>query len=123
MGLSWQAMAPPLNPPDEAGLPEAYAAEIAAGYWETDPWLALALMWEAFAATLPPEPVVVSVSTGAQTVGYSGGGGGPFAQALARAEWFRGQRGSLVSIQLGRGGGPGEPWPADWWQRNYGDPP
>lgn len=124
MGLSWRLWAPPLDPPAEGGLPEAYAEEIAAAYWAADQWLALALMWEAYAASLPPEPAVVSVSTGVQSVGYSGGGGGQFAQAMARAQWFRSQMGSLKSVPL-RVAEPeaAEPWPVDWWQRNYGEPP
>jgi hypothetical protein len=100
VGLSWRAWAPPLDPPVEGALPEVYAAEIASLYWQADPWLCLALMWEAYAATLPTEAAVVSVSTGVQSVGYAAGRGA-FDQAMARAQWFREQRGQLVSVPAG----------------------
>jgi hypothetical protein len=123
VGVSWRAWAPPLNPPDERGLPEAYAEEVAALYWLTDPWLAAAMMWEAYAAGLPPEAPVVQVATGVQSVTYGAGGGGAWAQAMARAEQFRAMRGSLHSVPLRLSVPPGpEPWPDDWWQRDYDDP-
>jgi hypothetical protein len=121
VGLSWQLWAPPLDPPDEGGLPALYAQEIADKFWTSDPWLALALMWESYAATLPPAPEVVSVSTGVQTVGYASPGG-PFALAMARAQWFRDQRGSLVSVPLTTGP-PLDLWPVDYWQRDLEHPP
>jgi hypothetical protein len=124
VGLSWRLWAPPLDPPDERGLPEVYAQEVADAYWQADPWLCLALMWEAYAASLPPEPAVTSVSTGVQQVVYREGvGGGAFALAMARAQWFRDQRGSLISLPVKVARPEGGELPVDWWQRNLCDPP
>lgn len=96
----WELWAPPLNPPVAAGLPVDVAERIAASWWHVDNYLAMALIWEAYAATLPPEPSVRSVATGAQSVVYSAGGGGEFGLATARASWFRSRAGSLVSVPL-----------------------
>jgi hypothetical protein len=120
VALDWRLWAPPLDPPTEGGLPEAAAQQIAGALWDDDPWLCLALMWEAYALTLAPEPAVASVSTGAQSVSYAAPGG-PFGLAMARAQWFRDQRGSLGSVPL-RLRPPPPPLPFDWWQRNYDDP-
>lgn len=121
MPVSWQLWAPPLDPPVSGGLPMALAEEIAAAYWRRNPWLAAALMWEHYAAMQPPEPQVVSVSTGVQSVAYSAPGS-RFALAMARAQWFRDQMGSLFSVPLEVAPLDAEPWPVDWWQRNYDDP-
>ena len=61
-------------------------------------------MWTAYAATLDPEPAVASVTTGAQSVVYSGAaGGGDFGKAAARANWHRDQRGAQsVPVELAR---------------------
>jgi hypothetical protein len=99
----WQAWAPPLDPPTAGGLALAGAETIAQAWWEHDPHLAAALMWEAYAATLPPAPAPASVSTGVQQVVYSRGGqGGQLGAALARAEWHRSFT-SAVSVPLLRG--------------------
>ena len=52
---SW---APPLDPPTPGGLAAADAEAIALAWWHDDPHLAAALMWEPYAATLPPAPAV-----------------------------------------------------------------
>ena len=49
----WEAWAPPLNPPAAGGLPVDQAQAIADAWWEEDPHLGAALMWESYAATLP----------------------------------------------------------------------
>jgi hypothetical protein len=83
----WASWAPPLDPPTAGGLNADEAERIAAAWWADDPHRAAALMWESYAATLDPEPSVASVTTGAQSVVYSGGGGGAFGKASARAAW------------------------------------
>ena len=51
---------------------------------------------------LDPEPAVASVTTGAQSVVYSGAaGGGEFGKAAARAQWHHEQRGAQsVPVEL-----------------------
>lgn len=94
---SWETWAPPLVPPAEAGLPRDEAEAIAAVWWRCDPHMAAALMWESYAATLPPEAPLSSVQTGVQSVTYAG----PFAgTALARAAWHRSLAGNLMSVPL-----------------------
>ena len=86
----WESWAPPLNPPATGGLPEAEAQAIADAWWELDPHLAAALMWEHYAATLPMTPTVSQVATGAQSVSYSPAlPGGDYGLAMARAAWHR----------------------------------
>ena len=122
MPIPWQIWAPPLDPPAEDGLPQELAEEIAATWWDSDPWLAAALMWEAYALMQQPTPSVASVSTGAQTVSYNPPGG-RWALAMARADWFRQQRGNLISVPL-EVVTPGDQLaPLDWWQRNLEVPP
>lgn len=97
----WQQWAPPLDPPTEGGLPERTAQAIYDAIWPADPYLAAAMMWESYAATLPTEASVVQVATGAQSVTYAAGtGGGAFGLAIARAKWFRSMAGSLTSVEL-----------------------
>lgn len=98
-GPPWEAWAPPLAPPASGGLPVDQAQAIAEACWAEDPHLAAALMWEAYAATLPPEPVVSQVTTGVQSVSYSSPGG-LFGTAMARAAWFRSMAGTLASVPL-----------------------
>jgi hypothetical protein len=101
-------------------LPIAIGQEIAELYWSANPHLAAALMWEYYAAMLAPSPSVASVSTGVQSVAYTGPGGA-FGLAVARAEWHRSQLGDLASVPVVVGPG-GANWPPDWWQRNLDDP-
>lgn len=112
----WELFAPPLCPPVDGGLPRCSAEAIAAEWWADDPYLCAALMWEAYAASIPPEPVVSQVSTGAQSVSYSSPGGA-FGLAMARAAWFRSMAGTLGSVPLAlapvRVTGGGEP---TWWE-------
>ena len=98
----WLAWAPKLDPPTAGGLPYSQAEAIAAACWDDDPHLAAELMWTAYAATLDPEPAVASVTTGAQSVVYSGAaGGGDFGKAVARAAWHRDRRGAQsVPVEL-----------------------
>ena len=98
----WEAWAPPLDPPTAGGLPYEQAERIATACWDEDPHLCAELMWTAYAAQLPPEAAVASVTTGAQSVVYSGAaGGGDFGKAAARAAWHRDQRGAQpVPVQL-----------------------
>lgn len=66
------------------------AQAIADAWWDDDPHLAAALMWESYAATLPPELAVAQVSTGAQSVSYGRATpGGELGAALTRAAWHR----------------------------------
>ena len=104
----WEAWAPPLDPPTAGGLPYGQAEAIASAAGRR-PHLAAELMWTAYAAQLAPEPAVASVTTGAQSVVYSGAaGGGDFGKAAARAAWHRDQRGAqsvpveLASVPPGR---------------------
>lgn len=97
----WEAWAPPLDPPATGGLPAADAELIAAAWWHRDPHLCAALMWESYAATLPPASAVSQVQTGAQSVTYSPAApGGELGAALARAAWHRSHVGTLVSVPL-----------------------
>ncbi len=43
---SWESWAPPIAPPADGGLDRAEAESIAAAWWECEPHLAAALMWE-----------------------------------------------------------------------------
>jgi hypothetical protein len=100
-GPGWQAWAPPLDPPTPGGLPEHAARAIAARWWDDDPHEAAALMWEAYAAMLPPQPTVAQVATGAQSVSYSPPvPGGEYGLAVSRAAWHRSMAGSLGSVRL-----------------------
>jgi hypothetical protein len=100
-GIAWQKWAPPLEPPTAGGLPEEEAQRIADAYWDDDPHLAAALMWEAYAAILPPTPTVAQVATGSQSVSYSPPRpGGEYGTAIARAEWHRSFLGTLASAPL-----------------------
>jgi hypothetical protein len=98
----WQAWAPPLDPPTSGGLPLDQAQAIAEAVWDDDPHLCAALMWESYAAMLPPTPVVSAVSTGAQSVSYSPAAPvGDAGLAIARADWHRSfVTGQLVSVPL-----------------------
>lgn len=118
--IPWQAWAPPLDPPTPTGLPEDQAQCIADAYWSDSPHLAAALMWEAYAATLPPSPAVSQVQTGAQSVAYSPAAPvGEYGLAMSRAAWHRSfVTGTVVSVPL-ETAIPGQlPLPLDWWQRN-----
>jgi hypothetical protein len=98
---SWQDWAPPLDPPTAGGLPEAQGQAIADTYWAPDPHLAAALMWEAYAATLPQTPAVAQVATGSQSVSYQPPApGGEYGQAVARAAWHRSFGGTLATVRL-----------------------
>jgi len=117
MPALWELWGPPLDPPNAGGLPRQAAVEIAACYWHQDPHLAAALMWEAYAAMLPMEPAVRSVSTGAQSVTYDTGWTG---RALAKAAWHRSMAGNLATVEVElappmglHDGGLEWPWP-DW---------
>jgi hypothetical protein len=96
------------------------AEAIAADWWSRDPWLCQALLWEAYALQMPAEAAVSAVSTGVQSVSYSQPGS-RWALAMARAEWFRSQRGSLFSVPL-EVGPPGVGVPVDWWERDLEHP-
>jgi hypothetical protein len=97
----WEAWAPPLDPPTAGGLPYGQAEAIAAACWDEDPHLCAALQWEHYAAQLVPEAAVASVTTGAQSVVYSGAaGGGDFGKAAARAAWHRSLRPTLASVPV-----------------------
>lgn len=100
----WLAWAPPTDPPTTGGLPYSQAEAIAAACWPEDPHLCAAIQWEHYAAQLAPEPAVASVTTGAQSVVYSGAaGGGDFGKAAARAAWHREQRGAQsMPVELAR---------------------
>lgn len=102
-GPSWESWAPPLFPPADGGLPVDDAQAIAAAWWDDDPHLAAALMWESYAATMPPALAVAQVSTGAQSVSYGRATpGGDLGAAMARAAWHRSFT-TGVSVPLVRG--------------------
>jgi hypothetical protein len=87
---AWASWAPPLDPPAPGGLAADDAAQIAEAWWDDDPHLAAALMWEAYAATLPPAAPVSQVATGSQSVTYSPASPpGEYGLAIGRAEWHR----------------------------------
>jgi hypothetical protein len=97
----WRVWSPPLDPPTAGGLPYADAELIADLHWADDPHLCAALMWESYAATLPPGSAVSQVQTGAQSVTYSPAmPGGEYGQAISRATWHRSFLGNLVSVPL-----------------------
>jgi hypothetical protein len=99
--VEWHSWAPPIDPPTAGGLPEAEAEAIADAWWPGDPHRCAALMWESYAATLPPSAAVSSVSTGAQAVTYNPPlPGGEFGLAVGRAAWHRSMLGSLGSAPL-----------------------
>ena len=120
-------MGSPSGPTHRGGLPADVAQQIADAFWATDPHLAAALMWEAYAAMLPPAPAVASVSTGAQSVSYSPPvAGGDFGLAMGRAEYHRSLMCSMDTAPLevaDPGAVPGvnapPPWaswpPGSWW--------
>ena len=100
--IPWQAWAPPVDPPTAGGLPVDQAQCVADTWWAVDQHYAAALLWEAYAAMLPPTPAVAAVSTGAQSVSYSPAApSGDYGLALARAGWHRSfVTGTLVSVPL-----------------------
>ena len=99
--MDWRAWAPPIDPPTAGGLPEAEAQEIADAWWDDDPHEAAALMWESYAALLPPAPAVAQVATGSQSVSYSPPvPGGDYGLAVGRAAWHRSFVGSLHTAPL-----------------------
>ena len=96
----WQSWAPPLDPPTSGGLPVADAQPIADAYWPVDRHLCAALLWEAYAATLPPSSAVSQVQTGMQSVTYNPPmPGGDYGQAISRANWHRSFLTSLHSFE------------------------
>lgn len=98
---AWESWAPPLSPPAERGLDAGHAAAIAAAWWDTDPHMCAALMWESYAATLPPALPVAQVSTGAQSVSYGRAlPGGELGAAMSRAAWHRSLAASTGSVPL-----------------------
>jgi hypothetical protein len=105
-GPPWLSWAPPLDPPTPGGLAADDAEAIALAYWHDDPHLAAALMWEHYAATLPPAPAVSQVATGSQSVTYAPAlPSGEYGLALARAAWHRSFT-TLASVPLRVARGP-----------------
>ncbi len=99
--IAWEDWAPPLDPPTDGGLDADTAAEIAAAVWPIDPHLCAAMLWEAYAATLPPTPAVSNVSTGGQSVSYSPAAPlGDYGAAMGRAAWHRSFVSGLGSVPL-----------------------
>lgn len=97
----WSSWSPPLDPPTSGGLPYADAEQIADAYWQTDPHLCAALMWESYAATLPPGSAVSQVQTGMQSVTYNPPmPGGDYGHAISRARWHRSHCPTLASVPL-----------------------
>jgi hypothetical protein len=112
---SWEAWAPPIAPPAEGGLPRDEAESIAAAWWDADPHVAAALMWESYAATLPPEVPVAMVTTGSQSVAYGSAiPGGALGAAIARANWHR-SFSAAGTVPLVAAGRPELP-PDNWWE-------
>jgi hypothetical protein len=97
----WQDWAPPLDPPTAGGLPDDQAQLIADAWWDEEPHLCAAEMWECYAAMLPPTPVVAQVATGSQSVSYSPPApSGEAGVAMARARWHRSFLGTLGTALL-----------------------
>lgn len=117
---AWLAWAPPIDPPTPGGLPIEMAEDIGRGWGgdEESHHLTAALMWEAYAATLPPAASVSSVQTGAQSVVYNPAvPGGDYGRAISRAAWHRSFTGGLVSVPLVLAP-PYDPGPlpeGEWW--------
>lgn len=72
-------------------------------FWPGRPHCMAAMLWDRYAATLPPTVVAAAVTTGMQSVTF----GGPTATgaagtAMARADWHRERcnGGSLVAVPL-----------------------
>ena len=77
------------------------AQAIADQWWDEEPHLAAALMWEAYAATLPPTLPVAQVATGMQSVSYGRAvPGGELGEAITRAAWHRSLLSGLVSVPV-----------------------
>lgn len=88
--IPWEAWAPPIDPPTAGGLPADQAQCIADTWWDVEPHLAAALMWEAYAAMLPPTPTIWSASTGAQSIEMRPAQPvGTYGMAMQRAAWHR----------------------------------
>jgi len=124
--VTWQAWAPPLDPPTPGGLPADTAQCIADELAGEDPHLIAAVQWEAYAATLTPTPAVSQVATGSQSVAYSPATPtGDYGLALQRAAWHRSfVTGTLTSVPCVKAAPPSGPALAvAWWQRNQLDPP
>ena len=95
----WRAWAPPIDPPTAGGLPEADARLLAAAY--EDLHEIAAEQWEAYAALLPPTPVVAQVATGSQSVSYSPPRPtGDYGLAIGRAQWHRSFLSTLHTVPL-----------------------
>ena len=98
---SWESWAPPLAPPVDGGLPYDEAQAIADQWWDEEPHLAAALMWEAYAAILPPTLPVAQVATGMQSVSYGRAvPAGVLGEAITRAAWHRSFLSALISVPL-----------------------
>jgi hypothetical protein len=112
---SWEAWAPPLAPPADGGLPRDEAQAIADAWWDEEPHLAAALMWEAYAATLPPELPVSMVTTGSQSVATGRAmPRGSLGLAMSRAEWHRSFTAG-VSVPLAVAPAQLENPGGEWW--------
>lgn len=103
------------------GLDPSTGQAIAEDWWATDPHLAAALAWEAYAATLPPSPSVGQVNTGTQTVTYDPASPvGDYGAAMQRAEWHRSlavNGGPTYALELCSPSAASNQWPG-----LYGDP-
>jgi hypothetical protein len=115
--VRWEAWAPPLNPPAARGLDRDDAQDIADAWWDTDPHLAAALMWEAYAMTLPPAPSLSQVSTGVQSVSYQPAmPGGELGLALSQAARHRSLASNMVSVPAVVEQPAGPAYPPGWWE-------
>ncbi len=100
-GPSWEAWAPPLDPPTDGGLPIEEAQAIADAWWAESPHECAAEMWEHYAAILPPSLPVAQVATGMQSVSYGRAvPGGELGAAITRAAWHRSLLSGLISVPL-----------------------
>lgn len=87
------------------GLPIEEARSIAATWWPLDPHLCAALMWESYAASLPPELPVSMVTTGSQSVAYGqpvpgGPALSPAAERMRLARSARRRRDAVAALRL-----------------------
>ena len=100
-GPPWQAWAPPLDPPTAGALSVDEAERIALAYWDQEPHLCAALLWESFAGPPAPDPHRGPGSHRVPVVSYSPPRpGGEYGTAIARAEWHRSFLGTLGSAPL-----------------------
>ena len=110
MSLAW--MPSGMDPADKQAFADAYP---------TDPHRAAAMAWQSWAASLPIEPPVTSVSTGAQSISYEKGYS-EYEAAMARSDWHL-VRAKAVAINVGQHYRFGWVYDTDRFVETYDSPP